>query len=90
MSILTKIDDLLAQPDQDVAQCERLFGGTLAMLHFFTPEGLQHPERLRLIRLQENLPANDSQGWRELAAQTRLALAHLRSDYEQLCRAPKL
>ncbi len=84
MSLFTKIDHLLAQPDQEIADCESLFGATLAMLHFLTPEGLNHPERLRLIRLQKDLPANDAQAWRELAAQTRRALTQLRSDYQRL------
>lgn len=83
MSLFTKIDHLLAQPDQEIKDCESLFGATLSMLHFLTPEGLNHPERLRLIRLQKELPANDAQAWRELAAQTRLALTHLRAGYQR-------
>ncbi len=84
MSLFTKIDHLLAQPDQKIRDCESLFGATLAMLHFLTPEGLNHPERLRLIRLQKDLPANDTQAWRELAVQTRRALTHLRSKYQSI------
>lgn len=81
-----RIDSLLAHPDQKIVECEMIFGGTLAMLHLLTPEGLDHPERLRLIRLQQNLSGNDSQGWRELAAQARTILTHLRSDYQQRCQ----
>lgn len=81
-----RIDSLLAHPDQQIVECEMIFGGTLAMLHLLTPEGLDHPDRLRLIRLQQTLPAHDPQAWRDLAAQARTVLTHLRADYEQRCQ----
>ncbi|MBX3166802.1 MAG: hypothetical protein KF760_05295 [Candidatus Eremiobacteraeota bacterium] len=83
-----RIDSLLTHPDQEIVECEMIFGGTLAMLHFLTPEGLNHPDRLRLIRLQQALPANDPQAWRDLAAQARAILTQLRSDYQQLLHQP--
>lgn len=87
MSLLARIDGLLAQPHQEIAQCERIFGATLSLLHFFTPEGLRHPDRLRLISMQKCLADNDAQGWREMAAEIRVVLTHLRSDYQQRCLA---
>lgn len=81
-----RIDSLLAHPDQEIVQCEMIFGGTLSLLHLLTPEGLEHPDRLRLIRLQQNLPAHDASAWRDLAAQARQILVRLRADYQQRCQ----